>query len=71
MAKIIYDKLFDRMKQREISSYRTIKDKVVSERTFQRIREGKSVTLKSIASLCKALECQPGDILEYIDEEWE
>ena len=31
--------------------------------------KAKAVRLSTLDSLCKALECQPGDILEYIPEE--
>ena len=32
------------------------------------MRAGKSVTTDTIAALCRALACQPGDIMEYVDE---
>ena len=30
--------------------------------------KAKAIRLSTLDSICKALECQPGDILEYIDE---
>lgn len=29
----------------------------------------KAIRLESLAAICKALQCQPGDILEYVDDE--
>lgn len=55
------------MKEKGLTTYKIRKNKVISERTLQNIREGKGITTDSIASLCEALECQPGDILEYIE----
>jgi len=48
-------------------SYKS-KDKIISEGTLQSIRKGKSITTDSIASLCAVLDCQPGDLMEYIPD---
>ena len=29
--------------------------------------KGKAIRFSTLASICKALDCQPGDILEYVD----
>ncbi|MBN1970687.1 MAG: helix-turn-helix transcriptional regulator [Candidatus Delongbacteria bacterium] len=31
--------------------------------------KGKAIKFSTLESICKVLNCQPGDILEYIDEE--
>lgn len=33
--------------------------------------KAKAVRLSTLNAICKALECQPGDILEYVDEDEE
>jgi putative transcriptional regulator len=55
------------MKERGLSTYRIQQEHIISQGTLQNIREGKDMTTKSIAALRKALDCQPGDILEYVD----
>ena len=40
-------------------------EKLLSEGTIQNIREGKIVNAANLAKVCKLLDCQPGDILEY------
>ena len=67
-GKIVYNKLLNTMKQQGLSTYRIRKETIISESTLQNIREGKRITTDAIASLCGALNCQPGDILEYIPE---
>lgn len=69
MGKIIFDKLMDMMKEKGLTTYKIRKEKIISEGTLQNIRSGKSITTDSIASLCAALDCQPGDILEYVEDE--
>ena len=65
---IIYDKLFALMKEKGLTTYRIREDKIISQSTLQKLREGKSVTTESLSALCAALNCQPGDILEYTEE---
>lgn len=67
-GKIVYNKLLSLMEEKGLSTYKIRKDKVISESTLQNIREGKRITTDAVASLCEALDCQPGDILEYIPE---
>ena len=45
------------------------KEKLLSESTLQRLRDGELVSGENLGRLCKLLNCQPGDILEYEPEE--
>ena len=31
--------------------------------------KAKAVRLETLNAICKALQCQPGDVLEYVDDE--
>lgn len=42
------------------------KEKLLSESTLQRLRTGELVNGENLGRLCKLLDCQPGDILEYV-----
>ena len=66
---IRYNKLQKLMKERGLSTYKIRKEKIISESTLQNIRNNKSITTDAIAKLCDALDCQPGDILEYVPDE--
>ena len=57
------------LEEQGLTTYKIRKDKIISESTLQNIREGKRITTDSIAALCAALNCQPGDILEYVPDE--
>ena len=32
--------------------------------------KSKAIRLSTLEALCKALNCQPGDIIQYVDDEW-
>lgn len=66
---IRYNKLLKLMEQKGLSTYRIRKEKIISESTLQNIRNNGRITTDAIASLCCALNCQPGDILEYVEDE--
>lgn len=68
MGKITYKKLLLKMEKEGLTTYKIRKEKIISESTLQRIREDRSITTDAIASLCEVLNCQPGDILEYVNE---
>lgn len=53
------------LKKAGYNTNRIRKEKLLSEGTLQLIREGKIVNSANLAKICKLLNCQPGDILEY------
>lgn len=65
---ICYDKLFDLMKKKGITTYKIRKNKVLSVVTLLALQNNEHVSTKTINSLCEYLECQPFDIMEYIPD---
>ena len=57
------------LKEKGVSTYTMRKEKILSESTIQKLREGKGIAWDNIEMLCKLLECQPGDLFEYIPDE--
>ena len=43
-------------------------EKLIGQATLTQLRHGELVSWKTIETICRLLSCQPGDILEYIDE---
>ncbi len=44
-------------------------EKLIGQSYLTQIRHGELVSWKTIEMICRLLDCQPGDILEYVDEE--
>lgn len=44
------------------------RDKLLAESTIQKLRESKPISWANIEKICSLLECQPGDIMEYVEE---
>ena len=47
------------------SSYRIRRERVLSEGTMTRIRNGQPITTETIDTICRLCGCQPGDLMEY------
>ena len=66
---IKYDKLLALLKVKGYTSYRIRKENIIGQATYRKIKEGGDIDTRTIAKLCQLLNCQPGDILEYEEEE--
>jgi putative transcriptional regulator len=53
------------MEQKKISFYR-LANEGIDAQTLQRIRHDKPVTTETLGRLCEIMECQPGDLIEYL-----
>lgn len=45
------------------------KEKIMGEATIQKLRKGELISWANINTICRLLNCQPGDILEYVSDE--
>ena len=60
--------VLEKLKEKGYSTYRLRKEKLLAEATIQSIRNGVLVSWENISRLCTLLDCQPGDIVEYVKE---
>lgn len=65
---IVYNKLRLLMKEKGLTTYKIRKNNVISQRALASITHDQSITMETVNKLCAALDCQPGDILEYIPD---
>lgn len=56
------------LKKKGINTNKMRQEKLLSESAIQRLRKNAQITWDSIDKLCRLLDCQPGDILEYIPD---
>lgn len=61
--------ILDALKQVGFSSYKIRKDKLIGEAQMQKIRIGEIASKDTLNTICRLLNCQPGDILEYVPDE--
>ena len=66
---ICYDRLLKIFDERKITSYTIRKDNVIGQASWKKIHEGGHVDTRTLDALCKYLNCQPGDLIEYVPDE--
>ena len=50
------------------SSTRIRNEKLIGQATLQQLRHGEIVSWATINTICRLLQCQPGDIVAYVEE---
>ena len=70
---ISYEKLVRRLKENGFSQYKLKQDRILGSATITKIFKndglnGESIDMKVLDKMCKLLNCQPGDILECVED---
>ena len=66
---ISYRKLFALLDKNGWTTYRIRKEKLIGQGTLTALKNGTGgLDSKTINKLCSVLDCQPGDIMEYIPD---
>mgnify|MGYP000589883657 FL=1 len=65
---IVYDRLWDTMKEKGISQYALIKKYKISTGQLDRLRKNENVSTHTLDLLCSILNCNLEDIAEYKEQ---
>ena len=60
--------VLEALKAKGYTTYSLRKDNLLSQSTIQKLREQKGLAWENIDNLCKLLECQPADLIEYVPD---
>lgn len=56
------------LKEAGYNTGRIRREKIIGESMLQKLREGQMVSWATLEKICKLLDCQPGDLIEYLEE---
>ena len=56
------------LKKKGFSSTKIREEKLIGQSYLQQLRRGELVSWKTIDTICSLLQCQPGDLIEYVEE---
>ena len=62
---IVFDKLWETMKEKGISTYKLRETCGIDSKTVRRLKTNDNIETKTIDKLCAALDCKIEDIAEY------
>ena len=57
------------LKKKGYSSTRIREEKLIGQSYLQQLRWGELVSWKTLDTICALLDCQPGDLIEFIPAE--
>lgn len=66
---IVFDKLWDVMKEKGVSTYLLREKCGIDSKTIRRLRANDNIRTKTLDKLCAALECRLEDIAEFVPDE--
>ena len=66
---IKYYKLLDKLNRMEMSKEEFRIKTGVSSATIAKLSKNEYISLKAVDTFCKVLNCQPGDLLEYVPDD--
>ena len=66
---ISYKKLFDLLAAHGYTSYKIRQEKIIGQGTLTKLKAGTGgIDAKTLDKLCRLLDCQPGDLMEYVPD---
>lgn len=65
---IVFDKLWQTMKDKGFSTYRLRESCGIDSKTVRRLKANDNIESKTLNKLCSALDCKIEDIMEYIPD---
>lgn len=65
---VSYQKLFSMLDEKGLKKY-FLRQNGINPKSVDALSKNKNVNVSTIMDLCKLLNCQPSDIMEYIPDE--
>lgn len=57
------------LRQKGYPPGRLRKEKILGESMVQRLRDNEMISLGALDTICEILDCQPGDLIEYVKKQ--
>lgn len=68
---IVFDKLWNIMKEKGVSTYMLREKCGIDSKTIRRLKANENMETKTLDKLCSVLKCKLEDIAEFIENEAE
>lgn len=67
---LIYKKnILDSLKEKGYTTYKLRNEKLLSESTIQKLRQGEGISWENIETLCRLMNCDISDICAFVRDE--
>ena len=65
---VSYEKYFRMAKEKGITTSRILEEANISANILTRMKRNEYISLESVEKICRALQCDVSDILDFTDE---
>ncbi|MBR3909568.1 MAG: helix-turn-helix transcriptional regulator [Clostridia bacterium] len=65
---IIFNKLWDTMDKKDVSTYYLREKAGIDSKTIRRLKANENIETKTLDKICKALDCDICDIVEFVKD---
>ena len=65
---VSYEKYFRLAKEKGITTSRILEESNISSNILTRMKRNEYISLESVEKICRALQCDISDILDFTDE---
>lgn len=65
---IKFDRLFETMKNKGVTTYRLREECIIDSKTVRRLRANDNVETKTLDKLCSYLDCKIEDVIEFVKD---
>ncbi len=65
---VSYEKYFRMAKEKGITTSRILEEANISANILTRMKRNEYISLESVEKICRALQCNVSDILDFTDE---
>ena len=66
---IKFDRLWDTLKKKGITTYRLREECIIDSKTVRRLRANENGETKTLDKICSYLDCGVEDVMEFIKED--
>ena len=63
-----FDKLFETMDKKSVSTYRLREECGIDSKTVRRLRANQNIEMKTLDRICSFLDCNIEDVVEFIKD---
>lgn len=60
--------VIETLKENGYNSTRILKENILPQSSMQKFRRGEPVSMKTLDTICRLLDMQPGNIIKYVED---
>lgn len=60
--------VIETLKENGYNTTRILRENIIPQSSMQKLRKGEPISMKTLDTICRLLDMQPGNIIKYIED---